>query len=367
MAFQHSYHQREVNYSLPTAGVALKPASIHVHHCHHRPVPATFPLFPLLPPELRVRIWSLAAPHKRVVEIRSWGRRRYAPIKYSVHPHYLPAIFHVCRESRMEARRIYKRVGIGVSAMVREGGRKYVDWEYHPANRNGPRPIVLGITPVPYAKPLEPAYAYVSWEHDTIYLGPEFQTYHLLMFLTAKGEGRELEGLRSLAMDRKLWIGLDDGWGEVLRKSLWSLRTRKQLEEIIIVPDDEERCLVDRWYYGKHEIAMREPELGDIKPASEVGAQIILENLAGWFGRQWMSEKSGGNKNENEGGNTDHEKMEENEMVMDTETCMPPKVSVMSVRRNGQRMRDYTDGICEIQKSMDDVRIWKTWTRPASS
>jgi hypothetical protein len=45
----------------------------------------------------------------------------------------------------------------------------------------------------------------------------------------------------------------------------------------------------------------------------------------------------------------------------------PPKVSVMSLKRNGRRMREYTDGLSEIQKSMGDMRIWKTWTPTASS
>ena len=77
-----------------------------------RPRNQTFHLFPRLPPELRVRIWSFSLP-RRVIELRSWGSGRYCPTKFSVTPHRLPVLFRICRESRNEALRLYKLVEVG--------------------------------------------------------------------------------------------------------------------------------------------------------------------------------------------------------------------------------------------------------------
>lgn len=364
MGNQLPYNQWEVKYTLPSPVITLTPA-ITRSYCNYRhSAPVTFPLFPLLPPELRARIWNFAAPYERVIEIRSWGAGRYAPVRYSVHPHYLPAIFHVCKESRMEARRIYRRVGIGVSATERVKGQSYVDWEYHPANPNCKRRRSIGNSPLPYATPYDPTYVYLSWERDIIYLGPEFQSHHLLKFLTAQGQGRELDGLRYLALDRKLWPG-DSGWGDVLRRALWSLRRRENLSEIIVVPDDEERCLADRWYYGKHEITLRRPEMRDDHPISKTWVQSFVRELDEWFERQWQGGKSYENKETIRTGSSESDG--ENEMVMQTKVPKPPKVSIMSVTRNDQKMREYADGLSDIQKAMGDMRVWKTWTPPASS
>jgi hypothetical protein len=263
----------------------------------------------------------------------------------------------------MEARRIYKRVCVGVSAAVRVEGQKYVNWEHHPANPNSRRRLVTGMASMPYATPHPPTYVYVSWEHDTIYLGPEFQPRHLLKFLTAQGERRELEGLRSLALDRKLWVGVDDEWGDVLRNCLWSLRTREDLTEVIAVPDDEERCLVDKWYLGKHDITLGEPELR----ASEEWVQTFVESLEAWFGRLWKGERCNGENDENDDENDENEKDENKGMGMERGQPNPPKVNVMSLMRNQQKMREYADGISDIQKAMEDMSIWKTWTPSASS
>ena len=266
----------------------------------------------------------------------------------------------------MEARRIYKRVGIGVSATTRVKGQRYVDWRCHPANPNCRRSIAIGSSSLPYATPHVPAYVYLSWEHDIIYLGPEFQSHHLLKFLTSKGEGRELHGLRYLALDRKLWIG-DTVWGDMLRKALLGLKERDNLSEIIVVPDDEERCLADRWYYGKHEITTWKPDVNGIGTAPQEWVQIFVGNLEAWFGRMWKDQKAGKGKVQNRQRNDEGEQDEEGKMAMGTRASKPPKVSVMSLKRDGESMREFTDGLSDIQNAMGDMQIWKTWTPPASS
>ena len=223
-------------------------------------------------------------------------------------------------------------------------------------------------SPLPLATPQAPAYVYLSWEHDIIYLGPEFQSHHLLKFLTAQGEGRELGGLRYLALDRKLWIG-GTGWGNVLRHALWSLKQRRNLSEIIVIPDDEKRCLADRWYYGKHEITLRQPELGDIRSAPEqwVWVHSLAGNLEEWFGRLWKDHNIDETKSKYQNGNDETGRSVDDKLVTEVEPLKSPRVSVMSVKRNGQKMREYTDGVSDIQKAMGDMRIWRTWTPPKRS
>lgn len=355
------YNPWEVSYTLPAVNIPPRPAVTRSHRTFRHPSPTIFPLFPLLPAELRVRIWSLAAPNKRVIEIRSWGStRRYTPIKYSVHPHCLPAIFHVCRESRIEALRIYKKVAIGISAATRIEGQRYVDWEYHPANPNCRRRMPIGSNPFPLATPQPPTYVYISWEHDIIYLGPEFQPHLLMIFLSAQGERMELRGLRYLALDRKLWIK-ETG---MLPHALWNLRKRN-LSEIIVIPDDEKRCLTDRWYYGKHEITMRQPVLGNIRSAPEewVWANSFRVTLEEWFGRLWKDHNFGERKSKYQKWNDKSGRIVDDEqLVKEMEPPKPPTVRLMSVTRNGQKMREYTDGVSDIKKAMGDMQFWKTWT-----
>jgi hypothetical protein len=66
----------------------------------------SFPLFPLLPPELRLQIWHFASTAERVVELQALNRvdgfcTGAAPLP--------PAVLHACYESRNVARRIYRR------------------------------------------------------------------------------------------------------------------------------------------------------------------------------------------------------------------------------------------------------------------
>ena len=170
----------------------------------------------------------------------------------------------------------------------------------------------------------------------------------------------ELRGLRYLALDRKLWIKET----RMLPHALWSLRKRN-LSEIIVIPDDEKRCLTDKWYYGKHEIAMRQPVLGIIRSAPEewMWANSFRVTLEEWFGRLWKDHNFGERKskyqkwNDKSGRNVDDE-----QLVKEMELPKPPTVRVMSVTRNGQKMRDYTDGVSDIKKAMGDMQFWKTWT-----
>ena len=212
--------------------------------------------------------------------------------------------------------------------------------------------------------PHAPTYVYLSWEHDIIYLGPEFQSHHLLKFLTSEGEGRELQGLRYLAFDRKLWTG-DTVWGDVLRRALWSLKDRENLSELIVIPDDEGRCLADRWYYGKHEITAWQPEVNSIRTAPQEWMPTFVGNLEEWFGRLWKDQNAGKDKVQNNQ-NDESGRDEEDKMAVETGTRKPPKVSVMSLKRDGQIMREFTDGLSDIQNAMGNMQTWKTWTPPAS-
>ncbi|KAI0161671.1 hypothetical protein GGR52DRAFT_133704 [Hypoxylon sp. FL1284] len=65
--------------------------------------PDSFDLLPLLPAELRLQIWRHSC-HQRVVEVLYDGESDRCTS--STAP---PAILHVCRESRFEALRIYKK------------------------------------------------------------------------------------------------------------------------------------------------------------------------------------------------------------------------------------------------------------------
>jgi hypothetical protein len=298
----------------------------------------------------------------------------------------------------MEALRIYKMVKIGVSAAVRVEGRKYVEWRYHPSNPNAVPGYTVGTAPLPYAIPHEPKAVFVSWEHDVIYLGPEFKAHHLLMFMTTTGEGRELEGIKYLAIDRKLWLGAERGNGDVLRSSLYSLKERKEMREVIVVPDDEERALIDKWYRGKHEISLHEPEWTyTFQPLGREQAPIFLECLEEWFDRLWKwdpnaKEVKPNTRNDSDGEDDPHnEDRDEESNGAEENTAIwidkgkekeigdkeagpePPTIKIMSVRRNGGAMRGpdpfqgYKDGVWDIQKALGDMRIWKSWTPPASA
>lgn len=302
-----------------------------------------FYLFSRLPIELRLRIWQFAA-HPRVIEIRSWGdtqRNQYTPIKYTVATHRLPPILHINSESRREALRIYKRVKIGVSTTVMDPSRTYVPWRHHPHNPHTPynqwrQDFFL----FPLAFPYRPVEIYLDFSRDTIYLGPEFRSQHLQSFLTTLDEGFELSGLQYLALDRKLWIGSQQGRWEYLRNSLYSLRLRP-LKALYIIPDDEINCLDDRYYYRPHTISLLEPAMKyKFRPAGQSEfAKTVVENLAEWCERLWK---------ESECGRT------------------APEVGVRSVRREGRRMGDFQEGVWEVQKMLGDMRVWRTWV-PAQS
>jgi hypothetical protein len=301
-----------------------------------RPFHKEFHFFAKLPIELRLRIWELAA-LPRVIELRSWGdtqRNHYTPIKYTVAPHRQPSILHVNSESRREGLRIYKHVRIGVSTNIMDPSRTYVPWRHHPHNPHTPYTQWRQDSFVfPLAFPYRPVEIYLDFSRDTIYLGPEFRSQHLLSFLATTGEGLELEGLQYLALDRKLWIGSQHGRWEHLRKSLYSLRLRP-LKALYIIPDDEFNCLNDKYYYKPHTITLLEPALKyKFRQTGQTKfAKTVVENLAEWCERLW---KDSGRE--------------------------APEISVKSVRREGRRMGDFKEGVWEVQKMLGDMRVWKTW------
>ncbi|KAM3068229.1 hypothetical protein ACMFMG_011275 [Clarireedia jacksonii] len=98
----------------PTHPLSKKPEAslIHTHAVHEEPQPATtFPFFPLLPPELRLLIWTNALPSSRTLKVKvdAYSSTEaellgpFAPI---------PSIMHVNSEARSVALRIC-RLGLG--------------------------------------------------------------------------------------------------------------------------------------------------------------------------------------------------------------------------------------------------------------
>ncbi|KAF4624178.1 hypothetical protein G7Y89_g13997 [Cudoniella acicularis] len=74
---------------------------------------ATFELIPKLSGELRNIIWTLAANEPRVVEVKC-DEKRYQKLKFKCNPFYsttlVPAILHVCRESRSLGLKFYTQL-----------------------------------------------------------------------------------------------------------------------------------------------------------------------------------------------------------------------------------------------------------------
>jgi hypothetical protein len=170
--------------------------------------------------------------------------------------------------------------------------------------------------------------------------------------MCATGAELELPGLQYLALDRHLWLG-PTWWGqnhqhwEPLRKALYSLHTRP-VKELYIVPDDVKGALEDRWYYGKHEIKLVEPECAyTLQLAHNNHGPVVkgvVENLLEWFVRLWREGWV-------------------NERVMEGE-MEGPRVSIMSLRRNTMKMEDYRHGVWEIQMKLGDMAYWRAWTPP---
>ena len=111
------------------------------------------------------------------------------------------------------------------------------------------------------------------------------------------------------------------------------------------MPDDERNALEDRWYFGKHEVAFKEPGLGyEFVPEGQSGrARTVVQNLGEWFERLWRPGDGDG------------------ESVHDEDGVKAPRVGVVSVRRSGKVMGDFKDGIWEVQKALGNMRVWKTW------
>ena len=343
----------------PPASLSPRPIS--------RPRNQTFHPFPLLPPELRLRIWSFTLP-RRVIELRSWGTGRYCPTKFSITPHRLPILFRICRESRTEALRLYKLVEVGVSSAQLRDTRKYVEWKYHPTNPQANPEFTVGTAPLPYALPYPPVKVYLSWENDIVYLGPEFHAQHLHNFLTGSGAGHELPRVKRIALSHNLWQGSRNGRWDELREALYSLKTRP-VKEVIIVPDDETGALEDRWYYRRHEIKLLEPEFNyHFRPSGGEKARTVVENLGEWFQRLWNDSgekvQEGEEEEEEEEENGDEAKSVTVSGDGDEERNEAPTVCVKSIRRNGRTMGSFRDGLWGIQEAMGDMRYWKTWNPP---
>ena len=293
-----------------------------------------------------------------MIELRSWGTGRYCPIRFSVTPHRLPVLFRICRESRTEALRLYKLVEIGVSAAQLKVTRKYVDWKYHPTNRQADPELTVGTAPLPYAIPFPPVKVYLSWENDILYLGPEFHARHLRNFLAGSGAGHELSGLQHIALSRNLWQCSRNGRWDELRHALYSLKTRP-VKEVIIVPDDEDGALEDRWYYKRHEIKFLMPAYTyHFRPSGGERAKTVVENLQEWFGRLWSNDCK---KVDEQDGSDIESVTVSGEEETEKEIEHVPTVCIKSIKRNGRTLADFRDGLWGIQEAVGDMRYWKTW------
>lgn len=163
----------------------------------------------------------------------------------------------------------------------------------------------------------------------------------------------ELPHVQRFAFSRHLWCGREEE-REGLRESLFGLKKRG-VKEVILVPDDQRGPLIDRWYYGKHDIHLLEPEWAytfrSHGPGVREDSKTVVENLEEWFARLWRVDDVCGDSDADGDGRGQ------------VPLC-PPKVMVKSIRRNGSRMAAFKDGLWEIQKEMGDMRVWRSWTPP---
>ncbi|KAH7333130.1 hypothetical protein BKA65DRAFT_40337 [Rhexocercosporidium sp. MPI-PUGE-AT-0058] len=317
------------------------------------PYHKSFHLFPSLPIELRLRIWSFLAP-SRVIELRSWGNTTtcpFTPIKFSIAPHTLPLILRINHESRTEGLRLYTPIQIGVSVSTIQPNRRYVSWHHHPNNPNSlvptSHPYAADDIDAPLSWPHTPKIVHINWARDTIYLGPEFQLSHLNTFLTSPC--LELPGLQNLALNKKLFAGSTTGSWNYLREALYALRGRP-VKEVSIVVDDERNALADKYYYREHEVKLLEPEWRyEFRLEGETERSMTLvENLEAWFEKLWECAERVDEEGRNVGRRRD-----------------VPKVGMRSVRRDGERLGDFREGAWETQKMVGDMRVWKTWAPEA--
>lgn len=206
--------------------------------------------------------------------------------------------------------------------------------------------------------PYSPQRVYLAYDRDIVYLGPEFSSEHLEKFLRCLSP-RELPGLQYLALDRKLWLRAPArhwAW-EPLRNSLYALRNRP-IKEVYIVPDDERKKLEDKWYYGKHDLVLKEP-MWNYKFRGQVAeGKTVLDNLVDWLERVWDDGEVAGKGKGIQGVSDGSGRMSRR---------VPPKVSIKSVRRAGKSISDYKEGMCDIQQELGDMAAWKMWVPPSAN
>ncbi|KAL5326876.1 hypothetical protein ACEPPN_004565 [Leptodophora sp. 'Broadleaf-Isolate-01'] len=74
---------------------------------------SSFNHFQQLPPELRLRVWALALPPPRIIELTWTSRARSVTSKSTT-----PAILHACQESRYSTIGYYKEVQLGTCSQA---------------------------------------------------------------------------------------------------------------------------------------------------------------------------------------------------------------------------------------------------------
>ncbi len=185
----------------------------------------------------------------------------------------------------------------------------------------------------------------MNWDSDVIYLGPEFQVAHLEQFLKAKGKGMELEGVKFIALDRKLWVGGREwhpGRQRYLGDCLQEIG-RRGVEEVWIVPDDECNMLEDRFYYRKHKVEFFEPGKRE-----RWGTNKVATMVEQWMGELWRGGSS--------------ETGEDSRNMSSGADGSGVKVRVKSIRRNRRRLGFFRLGVEEIAQA-----VWENARRPLLS
>ncbi|KAH8596138.1 hypothetical protein B0O99DRAFT_621107 [Bisporella sp. PMI_857] len=108
----------------------------HYQHCSIGACPpppiksrSSFTLFPLLPPELRLKIWEMIASEPQTVELSCTPTSSYLPDGRWFSHNKAPILFSICSESRAVAFAEYEQLKFSPGQMGSPWDTIYVNWE----------------------------------------------------------------------------------------------------------------------------------------------------------------------------------------------------------------------------------------------